>query len=230
MCCLFPPYNPKFLFHRGNKFPKPPKIFRLRRAEKHQNFSACGGHNSIKNFPPAARSKVPKIFRLRRAEKPQKISACGGQKSPKIFRLRRAEKPQKNFACGAESQMNSLLGRRSKNMFFVCFVPIVCDIVELTLFDPCIVAYILRTSWTWHLLLSWRYHAFDPFDTLHLDGRQFSDVILEATLVTSTMRVAQISFCQPEIDPLHGASKDTLKLTRLHFWPTFERTSWNLPL
>ena len=137
VCCLFPPpYITKFFFTG------------VINSKKTQKCSACGGHNSIKTFPHAARSKVPKIFRLRRAEKPQKNSACGGQKSPKIFRLRRAEKPQKNFACGAESQMNSLLGRRSKNMFFVCFVPIVCDIVELTLFDPCIVAYILRTSWT----------------------------------------------------------------------------------
>ena len=107
-----PPLQPKFFFHRGNKFQKNPKIFRLRRA-KTSKFSACGGHNSIKTFPPAARSKVPKIFRLRRAEKHQNFSVCSGHKSlenfpltagskvPKIFHLRRAEKPQKFAAyCG----------------------------------------------------------------------------------------------------------------------------------
>ena len=63
---------------------KSPKIFRLRRAEKSQNFppaagrkvpkfSACGGQRSHQTFSPVAGKKV------------SKFSACGGLKSPKIL-------------------------------------------------------------------------------------------------------------------------------------------------
>ncbi len=125
--------------------------------------------------------------------------------------------------------MNPLVGRRSKNMFFVCFVP---TQFVTSLNWPFLIPTLERVFW-------WQ-PGIDSFDATALLALLTSYTWTGSNSFTPSWKqplwplqwgLGRLSCRQPGIDPLHGGggSKGILKLTRLHFWPTFARTAWNLP-